>query len=304
MDLNELLVFAKVVQAGSFTAAAKALRMPKSTVSRKVSELEERIGAQLLQRTTRQLRLTDVGQAYYAHCARIVEEAEEAELAVTRMQAAPHGLLRVTTPLSFGFIGPLVAEFLKRYPDVQVEMLCTDRSVALMEEGFDVAIRAGRLADSSLMARRLGNIERIVVAAPSYLDAHGTPKTPKDLEKHDCLVFGPTLNGAVWTLHSGAKTVEVAVRARMAVNEPDMLRALSLAGSGVALSPDIHYAEDIDAGRLRRILPEWSSQGAPVHAVYPGTRHHVPKVMAFVDYLRERWPTHTPGPASRSRTDG
>ena len=168
-----------------------------------------------------------------------------------------------------------------------------------MEEGFDLAIRAGRLADSALIARRLGNIERIVVAAPSYLEAHGTPRTPRDLEKHDGLVFGPTVEGAVWTLHSGGKSVDVQVRARMAVNEPDMLRALSLAGAGIALSPDIHYAEDIAAGRLRRILPEWSSTETPVHAVYPGTRHHVPKVMAFVDFLRERWPVHTPGPSPR-----
>ncbi|MFP2903652.1 LysR family transcriptional regulator [Pyxidicoccus sp. 3LFB2] len=295
MDLNELLVFAKVVQAGSFTAAARALRMPKSTVSRKVSELEERIGAQLLQRTTRQLRLTDVGQAYYEHCARIVTEAEEAELAVTRMQSAPHGLLRVTTPLTFSFLGPLVGEFLKRYPEVQVEMLCTDRSVALMEEGFDLAIRAGKLADSTLIARRLGSIERIVVAAPSYLEVHGTPRTPRELEKHDCLIFGPNITGVVWTLHSGGKSVEVPVRARMAVNEPDMLRALSVAGAGIALSPDIHYTEDIAAGKLRRILPEWSSTGTPVNAVYPGTRHHVPRVMAFVDFLRERWPSSVGG---------
>jgi DNA-binding transcriptional LysR family regulator len=299
MDLNELLVFAKVVQAGSFTAAAKALRMPKSTVSRRVSELEERIGAQLLQRTTRQLRLTDVGQAYYAHCARIVTEAEEAELAVTRMQAAPHGLLRVTTPLTFSFLGPIVADFLKRYPDVQVEMLCTDRSVALMDEGFDLAIRAGRLADSSLIARRLGSIERIIVAAPGYIEAHGVPRTPKELEKHDCLVFGTTVAGATWTLHSGAKTVEIQVRGRMAVNEPDMLRALSRAGAGIALSPDVHYLEDVAAGHLRRILPEWSSTGTPVHAVYPSTRHHLPKVMAFVDFLRERWPALASGPAPR-----
>ena len=226
-------------------------------------------------------------------------EAEEAELAVTRLQAAPHGLLRVTTPLTFSFLGPLIADFLKRYPEVQVEMLCTDRAVALVEEGFDLAIRAGRLADSTLIARRLGSIERIVVASPGYLDAHGTPRTPRELEKHDCLIFGPALEGAVWTLNSGAKTVEVTVRGRMAVNEPDMLRALSRAGAGIALSPDVHSLEDVAAGHLRRILPEWSSTGTPVHAVYPGTRHHVPKVMAFVDFLRERWPVHLPGTAPR-----
>lgn len=295
MDLNELLVFAKVVQAGSFTVAARGLRMPKSTVSRKVSELEERVGAQLLQRTTRKLRLTDVGQAYYEHCARIVAEAEQAELAVTRMQAAPHGLLRVTAPLTFNFLGPIVAEFLKRYPEVQLELVCTDRSVDLVEEGFDVAVRAGRLADSSLIARKLGDIARVVVAAPEYLEQRGVPKSPKDLERHDCLVFGAGMEGNVWTLHSGSRSVQVSVRARLVVNEPDMLRAVALGGAGVTLLPTLLNAADLSAGRLRRILPDWSSSGAPVHAVYPGSRHHSPKVMAFVDFLRERWPEPSSG---------
>ncbi|MCP3137578.1 LysR family transcriptional regulator [Pyxidicoccus xibeiensis] len=290
MDLNELLVFAKVVQAGSFTTAARGLRMPKSTVSRKVSELEQRVGAQLLQRTTRKLRLTEVGQAYYEHCARIVAEAEQAELAVTRMQATPHGLLRVTTPLTFSFLGPLIAEFMKRYPEVQLELVCSDRTVDLMEEGFDLAVRAGRLADSSLMARRLGNLERVVVASPGYLAERGTPKAPRDLEKHDCLLFGSGLASNVWTLTSGSRSVDVSVRARMVVNEPDMLHAVTVAGSGISLLPTLHYATDITAGRLQRILPDWSSSGAPVHAVYPSTRHHSPKVMAFVECLREHWP--------------
>ncbi|MFE8596845.1 LysR family transcriptional regulator [Archangium violaceum] len=295
MDLNELLVFAKVVQAGSFTVAARGLRMPKSTVSRKVSELEERVGAQLLQRTTRKLRLTDVGQAYYEHCARIVAEAEQAELAVTRMQSAPHGLLRVTAPLTFSFLGPIVAEFLKRYPEVQVELVCTDRSVDLMQEGFDLAVRAGRLADSSLIARKLGNVERVVVAAPSYLQERGVPKSPKDLERHDCLVFGAGMEGNAWTLHSGNKSVQVSVRARLVVNEPDMLRAVAVAGAGIALLPTQPSDTDLTLGRLRRLLPDWSSSGAPVHAVYPSTRHHSPKVMAFVDFLRERWPENQAG---------
>jgi DNA-binding transcriptional LysR family regulator len=297
MDLNELLVFAKVVQAGSFTAAARGLRMPKSTVSRKVSELEERVGAQLLQRTTRKLRLTDVGQAYYEHCARIVAEAEAAELAVTRMQAAPHGLLRVTAPLTFSLLGPLVAEFMKSYPEVQLEMVCTDRTVDLVEEGFDLAIRAGRLADSSLIARRVGSVERLVVAAPSYVKARGAPRTPKELEKHDCLLFGAGREGNVWSLQAGSRSVEVPVRARLVVNEPDMLRGVTLAGAGIALLPNILCTTDIDAGRLQRILPDWGSPGAPVHAVYPSTRHHSPKVMAFVDFLRERWPILSHGDA-------
>jgi DNA-binding transcriptional LysR family regulator len=219
-----------------------------------------------------------------------VAEAEAAEQAVTRMQAAPHGLLRVTAPLTFSLLGPLVAGFMKRYPEVQLEMVCTDRTVDLVEEGFDLAIRAGRLTDSSLMARRLGSVERLVVAAPSYVKTRGAPKTPKELEKHDCLLFGPGREGNVWSLNTGSKSVEVPVRARLSVNEPDMLRALTLAGAGIALLPNILCTTDLAEGRLQRILPDWGSPGAPVHAVYPSTRHHSPKVMAFVDFLRERWP--------------
>ncbi|RKH73240.1 LysR family transcriptional regulator [Corallococcus aberystwythensis] len=301
MDLNELLVFARVVQAGSFTAAAKALRMPKSTVSRKVSELEERVGAQLLQRTTRTLHLTEVGRAYYAHCERIVAEAEAAELAVTRLQAGPHGLLRVTTPLSVHFLAPLVSRFMEQYPDVQVELLCTDRAVDLMEEGFDLAVRAGRLPDSSLMARRLGDIEWLVVASPGYLQARGAPKTPADLAKHDCLFFGKSVQGNVWTLHAGGRSVDVKVSGRLVVNEPDMLRAVTSLGAGVALIPGQQCIEDLASGRLQRVLPDWSSAGAPVHAVYPPTRHHVPKVMAFVEVLREHWPQNNPEAPKRAK---
>src|SRR6478735_9300066 len=157
MDLNEILVFARVVDAGSFSAAARLLEMPKSTVSRKVAELEERIGARLLHRTTRKLGLTDAGRIYYEHSARIVAEIEEAEEAVSRMESAPRGLLRVTAPLSFNMLGSIVAEYLRRHPDVQVDLSCTDRAVDLVEERFDLGIRVGQLADSSLVARPLGS---------------------------------------------------------------------------------------------------------------------------------------------------
>ncbi|MCI0570521.1 MAG: LysR family transcriptional regulator [Myxococcaceae bacterium] len=302
MDLNELLVFARVVQGGSFTAAARGLRMPKSTVSRKVAELEERVGAQLLQRTTRKLHLTEVGRAYYEHAARIVAEAEAAEQAVSRMQAAPQGLLRVTVPLNFSILGPIAAEFLKRYPEVQLEVVCTDRNVDLLAEGFDLAVRAGPLADStSLIARRLGSIDRVVVAAPGYIQGREAPRAPADLVKHDCLVFGAGRELNVWTLRSGSRSASVTVRARFVVNDFDMLHEAALVGSGVALLDTAACTSDIAAGRLQRLLPEWGSPGTPVHAVYPSARHLPPKVTAFLDFLRKRWKTafSSRGAASR-----
>src|SRR6185369_3115761 len=169
MDLNEMLVFARVVQAGSFTTAATELGMPKSTVSRKVSELEERLGSRLLQRTTRKLSLTDVGRTYYDYCARIASEIEDAERAVSNLQETPRGLLRVTAPVNADFLGPIVSDYLERYPEVRLDLFCTARSVDLVEERFDLGIRAGALADSTLVARSLGEAKWFVAATPAYL---------------------------------------------------------------------------------------------------------------------------------------
>src|SRR5882672_12732054 len=189
MDLNEILVFARVVQAGSFTMAAAQLGMPKSTVSRKVSELEERLRARLLQRTTRKLSLTDAGRTYYDYSARIVGEIEDAERAVSSLQQTPRGVLRVTAPVNVAFLGPIVSDYLKRYPEVRIDLFCTGRLVDLIEERFDLGIRAGLLGDSTLIARSLGNVKWFLVAAPAYLKKHGRPRSPDDLKKHDCLLF-------------------------------------------------------------------------------------------------------------------
>ena len=288
MDFNEILVFARIVQAGSFTAAARGLGMPKSTVSRKLSELEERLGARLLQRTTRKLSLTDVGRSYYQDCARIVAELKEAELSVTNLQAEPRGLLRITTPLNFGFVGKIVAEFLSDNPRVQVELVCTDRMVDLVEEGFDIGIRAGRLSDSTLIARQLGTGYALTVASPAYTKVHGDPETPDDLRGHACILFGAGGEGRTWTLRSAERTVEVPVLPRLVINDLEILREAALSGLGVAMLPAHHCVDDLRVGRLRRLLPEWTSPETPTFAVYPSTRHLSPKVKAFLDLLQER----------------
>jgi DNA-binding transcriptional LysR family regulator len=285
MDLNEMLVFTRVVQTGSFTAAAKLLGMPKSSVSRKVSELEDRVGARLLQRTTRKLGLTDAGRIYFDRSARIVAEVEEAELAVGRTQAEPRGLLRVTAPLAFSRLAPIVVDFLRRHPAVQIDLVCTDRRVDLVEENFDVAVRAGPLDDSSLVARRVAEAKRILVASPAYLKRHGAPKTPDDLAKHVCIVFGAGANPSVWTLRSGGETVEVKVTPRFTVNDPDIVDLTARAGLGVAAMPTFTAEEDLATGRLREILPGWSLPSAPLHVVYPTARHLSPKVVAFVEIV-------------------
>jgi DNA-binding transcriptional LysR family regulator len=286
IDLNEMVVFSKVVQAGSFVGAARELSMPKSTVSRKVSELESRLGARLLHRTTRKLSLTEAGNAYYQHAVRVVAMADEAERAVTELQHTPRGLLRVTSPLNVGYLGPIISSFLVREPDVQIELVCTDRVVNLVEEGFDVAIRAGKLADSSLVARSLGFMHSYVVASPAFLKKNGTPKVPGDLEALDCVIFGAAPERNTWTLQSEAGEARVSVRGRVVVNDFDIVHEAALGGLGVAILPVHRCVDDLKEKRLRRVLDDWCTREVPMHAVYASTRHVSPAIKAFLDHVQ------------------
>jgi DNA-binding transcriptional LysR family regulator len=262
--------------------------MPKSTVSRKVSELEERLNARLLQRTTRKLSLTDVGRTYYDYCARIVAEVEDAERAVSTLQDAPRGLLRVTSGPNSMFLAPIITDYLKRYPEVALELVCTARAVDLVEERFDLGIRAGMLPDSTLIARSLGRVSWWLVAAPAYLKKRGWPRLPGDLAKHDCLFFGPGLSDLGPQLEKDGDVVRLTVSPRMMVTEMDILRAAARTGLGIALLPAFQCVEDLRARRLERVLRGWDAPSVPLQAVYPSTRHLSPKVKTFVEYLQTR----------------
>ena len=288
MDLNEILVFTRVVQAGSFSKAAAALGLPKSTVSRKVSELEERLKSRLLQRTTRKLSLTDVGRTYYDYSARIVAEMEDAERAVSSLQANPRGLLRVTAPVNAAFLGPIISDYLKRYPEVELEVFCTTRSIDLVEERFDLGIRAGTLADSSLIARSLGSVKWFLVATAAYLKKRGRPRSPDDLKKHDCLIFGAGSEGANIRLEHEDKSIHLTVTPRLLVSDMDILRAAVNDGRGIGLLPAFQCIEELRSRRFERVLGNWTAPPTPVQVVYPSTRHVSPKVKSFVDHLYER----------------
>ena len=281
-----MLVFARVVQAGSFTTAAAGLGMPKSTVSRKVAELEERLDARLLNRTTRKLSLTDVGRTYYDYCARIVGEVEDAERAVSSLQEAPRGLLRVTAPLNMSFLAPIVSDYLGRYREVQLEFFATTRRVDLVEERFDVGIRAGTLADSTLIARSLGTAAWFLVATPAYLKKRGRPKSPDDLKRHGCLLFG-TASGTL-RLERGDEHAQVNLAPRLLANDSDALHAAATGGVGIALLPAFRCVEELRARRLERVLPGWTAPATPVHIVYPSGRHISPKVKSFADFVQQR----------------
>ena len=288
MDLNEIAVFTRVVQAGSFTAAAKLLGMPKSTVSRKISDLEERLNARLLQRTTRKLSLTDAGRTYFDYGVRIVNEIEAAESAVGSLQEKPRGLLRVTTGTNPAWLGDIVVEFMKRNPEVQVELLATGRTVDLVDERFDVAIRAGALADSSLVARKLGNSTSFLVATPSYLKKHRRPRTPDDLEEHACLLFGTGSMNVELSLQRDNEKAHVPVAARLLVSDFDVLYSATVAGLGIGLVPAFRCLDDLRAHRLERVLREWSAPPVPVHVVYPTARHLSAKAKSFIEFLQQR----------------
>jgi DNA-binding transcriptional LysR family regulator len=288
MDLNEILVFARVVQTGSFTLAARQLGMPKSTVSRKVSELESRLDSRLLQRTTRKLSLTDVGRTYFDYCARIVSELEQAERAVSSLHDKPRGLLRITAPVNMSFLGPIIGDYLKRYAEVQIELFCTQRSVDLVEERYDLAIRAGQLADSTLIGKSLGSSRWLFVATPAYLKKRGRPKSPEQLTRHDLLLFGAAGQDTQLALARNGQSTEISVTPRLLASDLDVLLAVVAASQGLGLLPAFMSLPGIRTGVLECVLRDWDVPVTPVHVVYPSTRHLSPKVKSFVDHLQRR----------------
>lgn len=286
LDLNEVFIFTRVVDAQSFTAAAKRLGLPKSTVSRKVSQLEQRLGVMLLSRTTRKLSLTDAGAAYYERCARVIVEMEDAERAVRDLQASPKGTLRVTAPVDIvlSHLAPLVAAYTRKYPEVSVVLVLTSRVVDLVAEGIDLAVRGGSLPDSSLVARKIADTNMQLFASPAYLKQHGTPHTAADLQEHECVLFGRELR-ATWRLKQGAKLHEVNVRGRISIDDLGAVRSAVLAGGGVGLLPVLGCMEDVRKKRLVQLLADHRIEGGGLHVVYPSARHLSAASRSFIDFV-------------------
>ena len=262
--LASLEAFARVAETKSFTAAAKRLNISKSLVSRQVAALESELGLRLFQRTTRALTLTEAGRNYYPSVARILADLEEARLSVTQLQAAPRGLLRVNAPVSFAtaHLTPAVPDFLSLFPEVEIELTLNDRYVDLVEEGYDVAIRVGRLADSSLVARRLAPARRAVAASPSYLAEAGTPETPDDVVRHQCLRYSLLDPAQEWRfVGPGNRPWPVEVQGRMRSNNADALRGAALKGLGLVSLPTFIIGGDLQAGTLVSVLTAFTPQG-------------------------------------------
>ncbi|RED54221.1 LysR family transcriptional regulator [Aestuariispira insulae] len=289
--LNGMAVFAAVVEAGSFTAAAQNLGQSKSSISKQITKLEDRLGARLLNRTTRKLKLTDVGQDYYERCRRIVEEAEEAELAVTTMQDSPRGLLKISTSHSFGsrHIAPLLPEFMKKYGDISLEIHLSGQMVDLVEQGFDLAIRVGNLRDSSLIARKLADVHFAVAASPEYWDRHGRPEHPRELSQHNCFTYAYAPSPRSWQFQDkNGRDLWVPVQGNLHGNSGDFALKAALDGLGVAALPTFFAPDAYEDGRLETVLDDFNRPPSGVYAVYPHSRHLSTKVRVFVDFLVER----------------
>jgi DNA-binding transcriptional LysR family regulator len=298
-DLNDIMAFARVARERSFTRAARALGMPKSTVSERVARLEAQLGVRLLERTTRTLRLTVSGEAYFARVARVVQELEEAEAAVTAAHKLPRGVLRVASPLLFAqvFLADVVSEYLTRYPEVHVELIVADRSFDILEEKLDVAIHVLGALDAQLVARKLAIGDRHCVASAAYVAQHGLPEVPADLVDHACVVMGPS-RAVTWTFESEGQTRAVSIVGRYAVTSVELVYRAALAGHGIAIVPAFLCAHEVAAGRLVPVLPGWTAGDIAIHLVYPSQRHLPARVRTFVDLVVERLPTFPlePGP--------
>jgi DNA-binding transcriptional LysR family regulator len=289
-NLTDIAIFVKVVELSSFTAAAEALDSSQPVVSKAVTRLEERLGARLLNRTTRRLSLTEAGSELYRRSVRALEEIENAELEVARFQTEPRGTLRVSAPMSFSILhlGAAIPRFLDRYPGVSVELVHDDRQVDLVDEGYDVAIRIGRLQDSTLVARRITPCRQVMCAAPSYLAKRGAPERPEDLLGHNCIVYTLLSTPREWRLTDDAGEIHaVPVNGSLHSNNGLVNRAAAIAGAGIVLLPTFYVCDQLRSGGLKPVLCAFRPQDLAVYAVYPERRNLTPKVRAFVDFLAD-----------------
>lgn len=288
---EEIQTFVRVVKAGSFSAAAERLNIAKSAVSRRLSDLEARLGVQLLTRTTRRLNLTENGRQYYQRCLTLLSDLEEAEQSVTCGDIALTGTLRIAAPLSFGIshLSPVLNEFLQMHPELKLDLDLNDRILNFMEEEVDLAIRIGQLADSSLVARKLATTELIVCASPDYLAQHGEPKHPQELEQHPGLSYSYA-ESQHWHFIKQDKTeTTVRMNYRMRANNGDVLLKAAIDGLGIILTPGFIGAEAIKQGQLIPILTDYTLPAGAIYAIYPTQRYLPQRIRVLIDYLVERF---------------
>lgn len=288
--LAGMKVFVKAAELGSFAAVADMLEMSPQMVAKHIAALETRLGAALINRTTRRQHLTDIGRRYYERCRVVLAEVEEADAVVLNMQATPAGIIRVNAPVTFGSytLAPFITRYLAAWPQVQVELTLSDRIINAAEEEAEVLIRIGELADSAMVAWPLAPYRLIACAAPSYIALHGMPRTPAELQHHACLVYGywSSAMPCRWIFHKAGKIEEVRPEGRLRSNDWKALMHAALEGYGVTLGPEDVLKEEINKGRLVRVLPDYSGPSRPMHVLVPSARKQTTKIRCFVDAVR------------------
>jgi DNA-binding transcriptional LysR family regulator len=288
--LTSMATFVKVVESGGFSAAARTLSISPSMATTHVQSLEDRLGVRLLNRNTRMVSLTEVGQAYYERCLQILAEADDADRVAQALQATPRGVLRVNTSVAVPpFLAPVIAEFVALYPDISLSMTMTDQMVDLVEEGFDLAVRDMPVPDSSLIVRRVATYRFVVCGAPSYFAKRGTPRELDDLAHHNCLIFSRSGWGNEWRFADADGEHSVPVSGNLLANSANALRLAAVHGQGLAMAPGFLFADDIKSGRLIPILTEFSSTEHAINVIYPHRRHLSAKVRSFIDLVTRRY---------------
>jgi len=287
MDTIETLrTFVRVVETGSLSAVAREMNASQSTVSRQITSLEEHFGVRLFHRTTRHLSLTDDGENLHEHARSVLDMIEGMETALGQDKSSPSGHVRVATPVSLGLIlMERVPDLMTRYPSLSVELVMDDDPGDMIERRLDLAIRSGEVVNQSLIKRSLGEIARVAVAAPEYLDRRGVPLQPVDLADHACIVHRVTPNDSEWRLVGGDGVVSVTVQGALSTNNHAAVRSAALGGLGIALLPEYQIVDDVLAGRLQQVLPDYKSEPLPAYLVYPSRRHLAPRTRVVIDFL-------------------
>lgn len=291
--LRAIEIFVRAAESQSFSEAARHLRLSRSMIAAQIGRLEDQLGARLFTRTTRRVGLTEAGRAYLERCQQILADLAEADAAVAGLDSEPRGVLKINAPISFSaaYLTDAVVAFSQGHPKLHVELICNDRMVDLVEEGFDVAIRIARaMPDSRLIATRLAEARSIVCAAPAYLDRRGRPKEPDDLKDHDCLTYSLSRDPGCWELeHEGRRLESVRITGSLTANNGDVLRNAAILGLGIVMQPSFIVGPDIAAGRLEVLMPTWRAPAVGIHAVYlPGRRPSL-KVSRLIAFLRQRF---------------
>lgn len=291
MDLNDMLTFARVVEAKSFSKAARRMGASKSRVSKSIAKLERSLKARLLNRSTRGLSLTEVGTAFYEHCRRIGEEAEEAIAAVTHLNAEPRGVLKLTASVAFGtlHVAPALPEFLAKYPDLAIDMTITDRMVDLVEEGYDLAVRITSEPGLNFVARRLAPVRRVACATPEYFKRRGLPKEPQDLKRHNCLHYTHFSAQGEWHFKGPDGDISIPLTGDLRINDDEALSQAVLGGLGIALLPTFIIGQELQSGRLQAVLSDYVPLERHIYAIHLPSIHLPAKVRAFIDFLRARF---------------